>query len=348
MTSRLRIDLGALAGNYRKLKNQAWADVAAVVKANAYGLGAAVVAQRLWSEHCRIFFVATAEEGVLLRQTLNSAEIYVLEGALPATVEELTRHRLIPVLNTPAQCRMWAETNATAGLHVDTGMQRLGLDFDDLAEVLNGLPLHITLFVSHFARADEPDDAFNQLQLDRVKEAYRGLASLYPNLLLSLTNSAAMLAGVGPEHVGRAGIALYGGNPYADGPNPMQPVVTLEAQVLQVRRIKAGTPIGYGGMFETTRESRIATVGVGYADGVPRLLSDRGRVYCEGSYYPIVGRISMDTLSVDVTDGPVDEGTWLEVFGAAVSVDEVAGHAQSLAYEILTGIGERPTRQYLN
>ena len=352
MTSRLRIDLGAVADNYRMLREHAYADVAAVVKANSYGLGVVAIAQRLWSTQCRTFFVATAEEGVLLRQTLATADIYVLEGVQPSSLEELVRHQLIPVLNTPEQCRIWSGTNAPAGLHVDTGMQRLGLDFDELSDVLAGVlhlqSLRIGLFVSHLARADEPDNAFNQLQLERVREAYRSVNSLYPNLKLSLTNSAGMLEGVGPEHIGRAGIGLYGGNPFTQRDNPMRSVLTFEAQVLQVRRVQPGTPVGYGGSYVASRESRIATVGAGYADGVPRLLSDRGRVFAEGNYYPIVGRVSMDMLHVDVTEGPINEGGWLEICGGHVSVDEVADHAQTLAYEILTGLGERPTRQYIN
>jgi alanine racemase len=343
----LRIDLGALAGNYRTLKQHAYADVGAVVKANGYGLGAAAIAERLWGEQCRTFFVATAEEGALLRQVQTAAEIFVLEGALPDTCDELVQNTLTPVLNTSDQCRLWAATGAAAGLHVDTGMQRLGLGLDELGGVLHGMSLPISLLVSHFARADEPGHAFTQLQLERARDAYQGVSTLYPNVRLSLTNSAGVLQGIGPEHLGRAGIALYGGNPYSTEANPMQAVATLEAQVLQVRRVEAGTPIGYGGSFETRRESRIATVGVGYADGVPRLLSGRGRVYSDGRYFPMVGRVSMDMLHVDVTDGAVDEGAWVEVFGTHIGVDEVAQHAQTIAYEVLTGLGDRPTRRYL-
>ena len=349
MTSRLRIDLGALAGNYRTFTAKAAGEVAAVVKADAYGVGAASVAERLWSVHCREFFVATAEEGVALRQLLpGSAQIYVLEGALADSVVELKTHKLIPVLNTRTQCELWADSGVPAGLHIDTGMQRLGLPIDEVGSVVTGSRLELGLLLSHLANADEPEDPFNQVQVERIREAFQGLSTLYPNLRLSLANSAGMLEGIGPEHLGRAGIGLYGGNPYAGRTNPMLPVVSLEGQVLQIRRLEANTPVGYGGSYVTARESRIATVGTGYADGVPRLLSSQGSVYVDGAFCPIVGRVSMDMLTVDVSDASVEEGQWVEFFGSNIPVDEVAEQAETLAYEILTGLGSRPTRQYLN
>jgi alanine racemase len=356
MSGRLTVSLSAITENYQQLCSKAQGQVAAVVKADAYGLGAAHVAGRLQQDGCREFFVATAAEGVLLRQTLPEAAIFVFEGAFSENVQQLVAAHLTPVLNTAAQCEVWgeiwADTGLAAAVHVDTGMQRLGFDHAELqrsaAETLLALPFEVSLLISHFARADEPGHPSVEQQLQRTLSICSALQTKYPEMRMSMCNSAGLLESLGPEDLGRAGIALYGGNPFQSRHNPMLPVAKLEARVMQLRELPAGTPVGYGGTFVTQRDSRIAILGVGYADGVPRLLSDRGAVWLADQHCPIVGRVSMDLMAVDVTAlTEVCEGDWAEVMGAHVRLDEIAAQAQTLAYEVLTHISNRIPRIYL-
>ena len=347
MSGRLTVSLSALAANYATLKAHARGDVAAVVKADGYGLGAAAIASKLRSQGCSEFFVATCDEGIQLRQALPEETIYVLEGAHAQSLQALINANLTPVLNTPAQCAAWSATSRPAAVHVDTGMQRLGLPYAQAVQILEQSNLTPTVLVSHFARADEPQHPSVAEQLSRINPVFETLRESCPSLRLSLCNSAALLQGVGPEHLGRAGIGLYGGNPYDDQPNPMQPVVTMHARVLQVREVASGVAVGYGGSYVTASATRLAILGVGYADGLPRLLSNKGRVWLAGQYCPIVGRVSMDLTAVDVGSLVVEEGDEAEIFGSHVPVDEVAHHAQTIAYEILTGVSRRMVRAYL-
>lgn len=347
MTGRLTISLTALAANYNALCRLAQGGVAAVVKADGYGLGAEPIARRLSAEGCHEFFVASCAEGVALRQALGAGVIYVLEGALPETIQKLRQCELIPVLNTPAQVEAWSQTDALCAVHVDTGMQRLGLPPADAVQVLADTSLKLDLLISHFASADDPDASATAEQMARIQPVFEALRTRYPELRLSLDNSAALSRGLGPEHLGRAGIGLYGGNPFHSGRSSQRPVARLEGRILQVRDVAPGQAVGYGGRFVPAKPVRLATVGIGYADGVPRLLSDRGRVFIAGQHRPIVGRVSMDMIHVDLGELPAAEGDWVEVMGANVSVDEVAEHAQTIAYEVLTGLGRRPLRQYV-
>ena len=200
----------------------------------------------------------------------------------------------------------------------------------------------IRLLMTHLACADTPEHSLNGEQLAR----FRAVAARFPGVPASIANSAAILTGV--EGIGRPGIGLYGGNPYATQENPMRCVATLEGEVLQVRNVPAGAAVGYGAAHATERDTAVAAVGVGYADGVPRALSNRGQVALEKTRAPIVGRVSMDLTLVDVTDLPaVQPGDWIEIFGHTVGVDEVAAWADTISYEILTGVGNRVSRLYV-
>jgi len=346
MGGELNISLSAIAANYRYLCLQATGQVAAVVKADGYGLGAVPIARKLLGEGCREFFVATLTEGVNLRQAIPDAIIYVLEGAEAETVSELCRAELTPVLNTERQCQCWKTTGRSAAVHIDTGMQRLGLSPVTAQSVIGRNELRLDLVISHFARADETGHASLQRQVDQVVPIFRGLQAHFPNLRLSLCNSAALLQGLGPESLGRAGIGLYGANPSDQPENPMQSVVEMLGRVLQIRALDEGVAVGYGGSFVTRKKTRLAVLGVGYADGIPRLLSNRGVVALSGQRCPIVGRVSMDSMTVDVTGLAVAEGDAIEVIGSTVSVDEVAGWAQTISYEVLCGLSRRLPRHY--
>ena len=329
--ARLTIDLDALAANYRRLRDVGTEGAAAVVKANAYGLGVAPVARRLAEEGCRQFFVATEAEGRELRRVLPDTEtfdIFVFSGVVHD-------QGLIPVVNHAGQIGP-----GPVALHVDTGMHRLGFDEFDAARI--PADVEVRLLVTHLACADTPEHPLNGEQLAR----FQAVAARFPGVPASMANSAAMLTGV--AGIGRPGIGLYGGNPYATRDNPMRCVATLEGEILQVRNVPAGVSLGYGGTHVTARDTVIAVIGIGYADGVPRALSNRGWVALERIRAPIVGRVSMDLTLVDVTDlPPVQPGDWMEFFGHNVGIDEVAGWAGTISYEILTGVGDRVSRIYV-
>lgn len=341
--ARLTVDLAALRANYRALAAIA-PGAGAVVKADGYGLGARRVAEALCREGCNDFFVATVAEGLDLAGRLGEARIYVFSGPMDADdAERMAVAGLIPVLNDSAQIARWQRhRHLPAAAHVDTGMQRLGFDFETFdPAAFDGL--HVTLLLSHLANADRRRDPLS----DRQAARYSSLARLFPGARTSLGNSAGVLSGIGGD-VARPGIALYGGNPFSTGRSPMRPVATLEARVVGLRTVRPGEPVGYGGTYRTIDETRIAVLGVGYADGVPRAISNRGVVACRGQRLPVIGRISMDLMHVDVTAArsPVAAGDWLEVFGRTVRVDDLAACAGTIPYEILTGIGSRAVRDY--
>jgi alanine racemase len=345
LTARLSIDLGALVANYQLMRDAARPGSAgAVVKANAYGLGDPAVGRALWAAGCRDFFVATASEGVALRGELPDAVIYVFEGARQASVAELLAAGLIPVLNHRAQLDVWRASGGgrPAAVHLDSGLHRLGFPPDVKVGDFHGV--RVCLLVTHLACADEPDHPMNQRQLERFAAARGG----FPGVPVSIGNAAAILHGGGMTgDIGRPGIGLFGGNPFANRPNPMRPVVTLEGRVLQIRDIAAGETVGYGATYTAPAPLRAAVVGLGYADGLPRLLSNRGEAAVAGTRCPIIGRVSMDLTVIDVSRVAADLDDWVEFFGPTVTVDEVAGWAGTIAYEVLTGIGPRPQRVYL-
>ena len=354
---RLTISLSAIAYNYRLCQSQNQAhntgQVAAVVKANAYGLGASTIAEHLHQQGCKHFFVATLTEAFNLRQHLSKsvvetpAEIFVLEGLLHEPSKYIASD-LVPVLNTPEQCQRWHESGQSWCVHVDTGMQRLGLAPADLLSLASTLRPQIRLLLSHLACADEPAHSANEQQVQGVAALHQAIEQILGHTVpVSLGNTAGLLSVASGASLGRAGIGLFGANPFTSRANPFRPVACLEGQILQLREVPAGTPVGYGATYVTQMPAKLATVGLGYADGVPRLLSNCGRVWCAGQFAPIVGRVSMDLLSIDVTHiESLSAGDWVEVFGAHISVDEVAELAQTIGYEVLTGLGPRPQRSY--
>ncbi|MFP6815322.1 MAG: alanine racemase [Pseudomonadales bacterium] len=347
MRGRLQVDLTALVANYRWYCEQceeAAACVASVVKADAYGLGVTAVSESLFAAGCREFFVATCEEGLTLRQVLPDARIYVFEGSSSDTAKRLAGARLIPVVNHPGQLITWRPHRALPiAVHIDTGMERLGFADDvtpaDLAE------FEVELLVTHLACSDTPDHPLNAAQIHR----FDAVAARFPGIRTSIGNSAGLIMGAPFRgDLCRTGIGLYGANPFSDRTNPMQCVASLSAQVLQVRDVAAGVPLGYGATFVASENLKVAVVGIGYADGLPRLLSNRGEVSIGERRCAIVGRISMDLTLVDVSDLQVATGDWVQFFGDQVSVDEVGGWADSIAYEVLTGVGPRVERIYLS
>lgn len=318
-----------------------------MVKADGYGLGAAAAARVLAALGCERFFVAATDEGRRLRAALpglGGRSIYVLSG--PTDADDAGAQAglgLIPVVNDARQLDLWRpHRRLPAAVHVDTGMNRLGFAAQRV-DPADFTGFNLDLVLSHPACGDTPEHPLNAIQRRRCEE----VAALFPGVPASFTSTAGAITGAGPGgDIARLGIGLYGGNPFADRPNPVVPVATFEAPVLALREAAAGDTVGYGGTV-LDAPARLATVGAGYADGIPRRLSGRGAVAAGGRRLPIVGRVSMDLVTVDATAaGDLREGDLVEVFGAAIPVDEVATLAGTIGYEILTGVGPRVERRY--
>lgn len=347
----LEVDLGALARNYQRLRRTAApAELAAVVKANAYGLGLGPVARCLSDQGCSQFFVAMLEEGLELRRALPDAEIYVLDGLAGHAVDAFVAGSLVPVLNNLTDTEIWAGTGRDAVLHVDTGMSRLGLSPAEV-DLLLGQPslaerLKIVCLMTHLACADESDHPLNVEQVRR----FESVRDRFPRVRTSFGNSAGIF--LGREHHGdmvRAGIGLYGGNPFSGRPSPVEPVASLKARILQIRTMDSPGSVGYGATYTAQSGDRIAIVGVGYADGYPRQLGNRAQASINGVRVPVVGRVSMDLLALDVSALPMAEltvGQYVELFGRDVGIDEIAEACGTISYEILTGLNARLERVY--
>ena len=355
----LTIDLGAIVRNWRFLAEKAApAECAAVVKANAYGLGVEEVAVSLLGAGCGTFFVATVHEGVGLRRILGSEpSIVVFHGV--ADREEaaaLAAADAIPVLNTLEQIGAWTSFAREAGsplpcvLHLDTGMNRLGLSATDVQTLgleqarLRGAD--VCLLMSHLAVGEEAANKMNRRQLVSFLQRCAPL----PPAPQSLANSAGIFLGAAYTFdIVRPGIALYGANPVPSGPNPMAEVVHLQGKILQVRRVDANETVGYGAAFSVTSPSRIATVAAGYADGYLRSGTGRASALVGGVRVPVVSRISMDLITLDVSAVPETiavPGASVDLIGNGISVDEVATAAGTIPYEVLTSLGSRYQRVY--
>jgi alanine racemase len=347
----LRVELDALARTFRLLRDRAApAECSAVVKADAYGLGVERVVRRLLREGCQRFFVATVAEAREVRALAPTAEIGVFEGALANTVAALVELDAQPVLNSVEQAERW-RGRGRALLHIDTGMNRLGLSGGDVValairkDILADLAIDFVM--THLACADEPDHPLNTDQLVRFDALRRQL----PTAPTSIGNSAGtLLGGAYRGDLVRPGIALYGGNPFSDRPNPMECVATLTAPILQLRDIGEPQTVGYGATYLAAPPARLAVVRIGYADGYPRSLGNVGTVALHGRRVPVVGRVSMDLICVDVSGLSRDQariGDPVELIGPTVGVDEVAAAAGTIRPAILTGLGSRPARLYV-
>lgn len=350
---RIRIDLAALAANYAQLRSRAvGAEVAAVVKANAYGLGMGPVAARLAEVGCRTYFVGTVTEGLELRQLQAAARIFVLNELSAGSAALYLHHQLLPVLNSMDEVRTWATrgAGAPAALQIDTGMTRAGLSAADVtvacADGKLCQALKLVLLMSHLACADDPGHALNQQQLGQ----FNALRKHWPDVPWSIANSAGIF--LGPDFHGdlvRPGIALYGGRPGASGDNPMQEVVRLESRVLQVRQLTHRVSVGYGATQTLAPPARVATVGIGYADGYPRSLGGRGCAMWQGQRAPVAGRVSMDLLTLDVSAAGFADlavGDWVTLIGKGLALEDVAAAAGTVNYELLTSLSRRADRNY--
>lgn len=337
-TGTLTIDTAALAENWRALDAMSTSETAAVVKADGYGLGVALAAKTLAKAGARKFFVAVAEEGVKLREALGPGpEINVFAGHMANDTDQLKAANLTPMLNSPEQLARHRELlpRHPFGLQLDSGMNRLGIEpYDWSAE----MAADASLVMSHLACADEPDHPANAAQLKSFRDMTRGL-----DVPLSLAATGGILLGQDYHFdLTRPGIGLYGGLPFAEA----RQVVALDLPVIQTRVLQPGETAGYGCAFVAGRETKIATVSAGYADGLIRAMSGKAMLYAGDTPCPLAGRVSMDLLTVDVT-GLAEVPETLSILGPHQTVDQLADAAGTIGYEILTSLGKRYERVVL-
>ncbi|MEO0613994.1 MAG: alanine racemase [Pseudomonadota bacterium] len=351
----LDIDLGAIVKNYQHFDALSGpTSIAPVVKCNAYGLGADVIAAHLADNYgARSFFVATVSEGLALRRALrdttnhDAIEIFVLNGPGETSLTAFADAALTPVINSVQQATFWASAypGIDVALHVDTGMNRLGVMEDRLSAIKAVGGLSIGILMSHLACATDSDSAVNTRQRSRFLAA----ATQFPGARLSLAASAgAHLHQSYHYSLIRAGISLYGYT--ADGQaNPrLTPSATLSAPIIQIRTVKRGERVGYDGTWVAARPSKIATLAIGYGDGLPRRLSNLGTVAVGRQKFPIVGRISMDLTTIDITDAPsgLALGDRAEIFGKSLPLEDMAMQVDTIPYEILTCLNARVQKRY--
>ena len=354
----MTVDLAAVAANWRALAGRAEGAVcAAVVKADAYGLGAAEIGRTLSRAGCGTFFVASPEEGAALRRALGGAgaEILVFDGDVEGGEARYDRHRLVPVIGTLEALAAWArhargQGGRRAALMLDTGMTRLGLGAAEVATIaaepgrLAGIELSCVM--SHLACADMPSHPLNA----RQKAAFDAMRARLPAVPASFANSAGIFLGAEYRYdLVRPGAALYGLSVVSGRANPMRPVVRLQARILQSRIVDTETPVGYGADRLIAAGSTLATVAIGYADGLPRALGDRGSGRIGGMPVPLVGRVSMDLATLDVTGIAPDlirPGCAVDLIGGDHDADALAAEAGTIGYEILARIGGRVRRVY--
>lgn len=350
----LTIDLNKIAGNWRGIQERVGdkRQVAAVLKTDAYGLGAEKVGKALYQAGCRVFFTAYVFEAIALREIAPEADIYVLHGVLPHTELDFLAYNLIPVLSTPRQVADWNHLGhkedivLPAALHVDTGMTRLGLTAGQIDSLEKNREqcryLNVKLVVSHLACADDPDNEMNAEQLEKFETACAKLRRILPNDFkesLSATDGSRLDDERFYRDIVRPGIALYDG------------ALSLEAKILQIQDVSVGQTVGYGATHVFMKKSRVATLGIGYGDGYPRSLSNKGYVLIAGHQAPIVGRISMDLMTVNVTDIDVKElqsAPTAEIFGKDLPLKDVANIAGTIDYEMLANLSKRFFRIYLD
>src|SRR5689334_15025613 len=357
----LTVDLDAIIANWRKLEKTAVpAECSAVIKADAYGCGAAQVSRALSKAGCKTFFVATIEEARIVREAVPEAAIYVLGGYFQNTGETYAKINCRPVIGDLNELAEWdvfcrrSGWNGGAAIHIDTGMNRLGLTIAEAQAIIpriNAGDHGITLVMSHLASAELLNNPANAKQL----AAFREIASQFSGVPAALANSSGIFLGAQFQFdMVRPGAALYGINPTPEADNPMQPVVDLKARIVQIRNIERGETVGYGGTWTARRPTRLAIVAAGYADGYFRAASandgTRGaEVVIAGKRCPIAGRVSMDLTAVDVTDldkNAVRRGHMVTLIGEGITVDELAHHFGTIGYEVLTSLGRRFARVY--
>ena len=357
----LEINIDSIIHNYQLINNKVGnTECAAVLKADAYGMGASVVAKALDKVGCSTFFVATIDEGIELRACFskNENQIAVLSGLLEGSEDIFYSNKLTPVLNDTEQIKKWAIYNkqkkisAPSILHIDTGMNRLGLTINELYDIIKNptelKELHVGCIMSHLACGDQPRDIMNEKQLSVFLNAKKK----FPNVKASLANSAGVFLGQSYHlDMVRPGIALYGSGSGSIPSKPLKQVIKLYSRILQIRTLSTGASVGYGASYRVSEATRVATVGLGYADGYLRSLSNCSWVFFNGLRLPVIGRISMDYITIDITQiasEKIKTGDFIEIISDKFTLDDLAAVANTVPHELLTRLGTRHHRIYSN
>lgn len=360
--AKLTVDLDAIVFNWRSIQQHVKnSTCAAVVKADAYGLGLERVAEKLYAEGCRHFFVASLQEARQLKGFIGGdADIYVLTGLFPGEERVCYELGIVPVLVSFEMLKRWIANvgpSARAALKFDTGMGRLGFSEPEVEQLFMAPELihraGVELVISHLACADTPAHELNVVQLNRFKQIRYRLLAQAPSLRFSLANSAASVSNVDSHFdMVRPGVALYGSVPVPEACIPLRPVVSLTLPIIQTRKLLKGASAGYGALFVAEKDCHLAVAAGGYADGLFRTLGNRGAGFLRGKKVPIVGRISMDTTLFDVSffagQQALAEHEPIEILGLHQGIDQLAESAGTIAYEILTSLGERFNRRYID
>lgn len=357
-TGNLTINLKALAANYRHFQEKVGGScaVAGVVKADAYGVGLKPVVETLTALDCPQYFVATLDEAIQLRAINTKTPIAVLGGLFHGAEDDYLHHNIMPVLNSPDDIARWKSVvdqkskTLPAFLHIDTGMNRLGLSADETSALLQDKTqiegIEIKTIMTHFACADDKDHPLTKKQA----HDFANIAQHFEFSKKSLANSPGLFRSDSYHYdMVRPGYALYGGNPTPEVDNPMQAVITLETRILQTRHCKKGQSIGYGASHVFDQDSVTATIGMGYADGFSRSANTQKHVYFNGQACPIIGRVSMDLITVDLTHlkHKPQAGEMLEILGPHQTIDDLADAMDTIGYEILTSLGRRYAQNYI-
>lgn len=354
MTPTLHVNLSAITANWEMLREKfAGEECGAVVKANAYGIGAIEVTGALEKAGCHTFFVATLEEAIALRKAFPDIRILVFHGVQQGEEFAFAQHRIIPVLNSQSQLERWLpvardDAHAVSALHIDTAMARLGFtpeDFDTLDKALLK-DARVSLLMTHFACASDTAHKSNQMQVD----LFRACCEQAPTIPRSICNSGGVLMDTAMHgDLARPGCALYGVRPADAGKSPMHHVAEWRAPILQIRTLAAEQAVGYSATQTLPAGTRIATVASGYADGFFRNLTHKALGYVHGTKVPLVGRVTMDMLCFDITGIEAEEGDEIILLGDydGIRVDDLADAAGTIGYEILCAIGNRVKRVYV-
>ena len=347
----LEVNLKNLQYNYKKLSRLANRSIcAATIKSDAYGLGVLDVFDALYKVSCRHFFVATTQEALEIRKKRSTANIYVLNGLESNNISVFSKHKIIPILNDIKEYNFILKNLAKFkklkfGLHVDTGMNRLGINFKEFLELKFKNNIHI--LISHLASSDESKNYYNVIQNTKFAKAIDKKLNFK---IKSLSNSFALILGKNYQYdLVRPGISLYGGHHNTKMKQIIKPVVKLKAKILQIKEINKNEYIGYNQTYITKKKLKVAVIGIGYGDGISRLLSNKGRVFFKNKTFKILGRISMDTTTIDISqyDGHINVGDYIELINYKNGVDQMASQCKTISHEILTSISKRVHRIYI-
>ena len=348
----LEVNLKNLAYNYKKLSNITNQSIcAATIKADAYGVGALKIFEALYKINCRNFFVATTEEALKIREKKLSANLYVLNGLENNKLSIFNNNNIIPILNYKEEYSLIYKNikkfkKLKFGIHVDTGLNRLGFSLDELSKI-NFHQNNVHILISHLSSADESKNYYNIIQNNKFKEAINLKINAKYNCF---SNSMGLILGKNFHYnMVRPGISLYGGHFNTKMKRIIKPVISLKGKVLQIKEINKNEYVGYNQTFKSKKIIKVAIIGIGYADGISRLLSNKGNVYMDNKIFKILGRVSMDTITIDITKNskPLKVGDYMDLINHINGIDKMAKECDTISNEILTSVSKRVKRVYL-